>query len=248
MSKAILAAVAAVVSAESDVPSMLSGRPWVDAEESIKDIGMATQRVEAGLSGLTADRDVLDNNLLGWVVQTGADGKFLRFAADHPKTPNKLVPIEYPAFMKVREIYAGAAFDAGAATLDAAGKVWERAIGRLIGLDFVRPLSKSEDAVRIAAKRAKEAAKYADKSDAELGETYRKLVAVGDVKSSVEATAVAKQIAERAKPEMAKLQADIKLLHETLKKCAADWAKAGTAEAAEMLTAGIMAMSKAVKR
>jgi len=44
---------------------------------------------------------------------------------------------------------------------------------------------------------------------------------------------------------MAKLQADIKLLHETLKKCAADWAKAGTAEAAEMLTAGIMAMSKA---
>ena len=244
MSKAISAAVAAVVSAESDVPSTLSGRPWVDAEESIKDIGMATQRVEAGLSGLTADRDVLDNNLLGWVVQSGGDGKFLKFAADHATAPNKFVPIDYPEFMKVREIYTGAAFDGGAATLDAAGKVWERAISRLIGLGFVRPLAQSADAVRIAKRRAEEIAKYEKKSDGELLEEKAALTAKGDSKSYKAAGAIAKELERREKPVTEAVVKDCAALRDKLIARAKEVAKLGTEDSVKLLTAALFVMSE----
>lgn len=244
MSKAISAAVAAVVSAESDVPSTLCGRSWVDVEASIKDIGMATQRVEAGLSGLTADRDVLDNNLLGWVVQTGADGKFLKFAADHATAPNKFVPIDYPEFMKVREIYAGAAFDGGAATLDAAGKVWERAISRLIGLGFVRPVAQSKDAVRIAKRRAEEIAKFEKKSDGALLEEKAALVAKGDTKSLKAAQAVAKELERREKPMTEAIVKDCAALRDKLIARAKEVAKLGTEDSVELLTAALNALSE----
>ena len=242
-SKVISAAVAAVVSAESDVPSTLCGRSWVDVESSIKDIGMATQRVEAGLSGLTADRDVLDNNLLGWVVQSGGDGKLLKYAADHATSPGKFVPIEYPEFMKVREIYAGAAFDGGAATLDAAGKVWERAIGRLIGLGFVRPVAQSKDAVRIAAKRAEEVKKFEAKTDGMLLEERAALVAKGDVKSLKAAQAVAKEIERREKPALEAVVKDCAALRDKLVARAKEVAKAGTEESVDMLIAALSALS-----
>ena len=244
MSKAILAAPAAIVSAESDVPSTLSGRPWVDAEESIKDIGMATQRVEAGLSGLTADRDVLDNNLLGWVVQSGGDGKFLKFAADHATAPNKFVPIDYPEFMKVREIYAGAAFDGGAATLDAAGKVWERAISRLIGLGFVRPVAQSKDAVRIAAKRAEQIAKFEKKTDGMLLEEKAALIAKGDSKSMKAAEVVTREIERREKPVTEAIVKDCTVLRDKLVARAKEVAKLGTASSVELLTAALNALSE----
>ena len=242
MSKAISAAVAAVVSAESDVPSTLCGRSWVDVEASIKDIGMATQRVEAGLSGLTADRDVLDNNLLGWVVQTGADGKPLKFAADHASAPNKFVPIDYPEFMKVREIYAGAAFDGGAATLDAAGKVWERAISRLIGLGFVRPVAQSKDAVRIAAKRAEEIAKFEKKSDGVLLEEKAALVAKGDSKSYKAAMAIAKELERREKPVTEAIVKDCAALRDKLIARAKEVAKLGTEDSVSALTTALFAL------
>ena len=237
MSKAISAAVAAVVSAESDVPSTLCGRSWVDVEASIKDIGMATQRVEAGLSGLTADRDVLD-----WVVQTGADGKPLKFAADHASAPNKFVPIDYPEFMKVREIYAGAAFDGGAATLDAAGKVWERAISRLIGLGFVRPVAQSKDAVRIAKKRAEEIAKFEKKSDGVLLEEKAALVAKGDSKSYKAAMAIAKELERREKPVTEAIVKDCAALRDKLIARAKEVAKLGTEDSVSALTTALFAL------
>ena len=242
MSSKVVAAVAAVVSAESDVPSTLCGRSWVDVEASIKDIGMATQRVEAGLSGLTADRDVLDNNLLGWVVQTGADGKFLKFAADHATAPNKFVPIDYPEFMKVREIYAGAAFDGGAATLDAAGKVWERAISRLIGLGFVRPVAQSKDAVRIAKKRAEEIAKFEKKSDGVLLEEKAAVVAQGDSKSYKAAMAIAKELERREKPVTEAIVKDCAALRDKLIARAKEVAKLGTEDSVSALTTALFAL------
>ena len=222
MSKAISAAVAAVVAAES--VDLFQGQPVNPSlVETLEQLGREYWAAEDA-------RSVAEKSLAKCDVSL----------FDHVKG------LKYPDFMFVRKLFVTGCRDKGAETDEAASKVWERAIGRIVNsCGFVRPKSESKDAERQAAKRAEQAKKYANKSDAELKDTYAKLVAVGDVKSSVEATAVAKQIAERAKPEMAKLQADIKLLHETLKKCAADWAKAGTAEAAEMLTAGIMAMSKA---
>jgi len=222
MSKAISAAVAAVVAAES--VDLFQGQPVNSSlVETLEQLGREYWAAEDA-------RSVAEKSLAKCDVSL----------FDHVKG------LKYPDFMFVRKLFVTGCRDKGAETDEAASKVWERAIGRIVNsCGFVRPKSESKDAERQAAKRAEQAKKYANKSDAELKDTYAKLVAVGDVKSSVEATAVAKQIAERAKPEMAKLQADIKLLHETLKKCAADWAKAGTAEAAEMLPAGIMAMSKA---
>jgi len=51
-----------------------------------------------------------------------------------------------------------------------------------------------------------------------------------------------KEIERRAKPEQAQLQADIKVLHDTLKKRAAEWAKAGSVEGLEALTAALNAL------
>ena len=138
---------------------------------------------------------------------------------------------------------AGGARREGTAT-EAADRQFDRQMGRLIGLGWSRPKAKTADAERMAAKRAKDAAKFADKSEDELIKLKAKLTEAGDLKSMTEATAITKEMAERAKPEMAKLQADIKQLHDTLKKVASDWAKAGTAESVEKLTAGIMAMAK----
>lgn len=242
--KATQAVTAPAQSAVGSVVEMICGRSLVDAEASIRDIGFSTQKVESGIGDLVADREVLDSNLLHWVVQSGADGKLLRHAKDHELAPNKFVPVSYPEFMKVREFYVGAAFDAGAESLEGAEKVWERAVQRLVKLDFVRPKSQSKDAERMAAKRAEEIAKHADKSDGDLLELKAELVAKGDVKSMREATALAKEIERREKPEIDKLQADIKLLHDTLKKCAADWAKAGSTQSVEKLTAAILALSK----
>jgi hypothetical protein len=244
MSKAISAAVAAVVSTESNVPSTLCGRSWVDVEASIKDIGFKTQRVEASMSDLTADRDVLDANLLGWVVQTFADGKFVKFADNHEKSPGKLMPIPYAEFTKVREIYVGAAFDAGSATLDAAAKVWERAIGRLLPLGFVWPVAENKDAVRIAAKRAAEVAKYEKKSDGALLEEKAALVAKGDVKSLKAAQAVAKELERREKPALEAVVKDCAALRDKLIARAKELAKLGTADSVELLTAALNALSE----
>jgi hypothetical protein len=55
---------------------------------------------------------------------------------------------------------------------------------------------------------------------------------------------LAKEIERREKPEIDKLQADIKLLHDTLKECAKDWVKAGSTQSVEKLTAAILALAK----
>ena len=128
------AVTAPATSAVGSAVEMICGRSLVDAEASIRDIGFSTQKVESGIGDLVADREVLDSNLLHWVVQSGADGKLLRHAKDHELAPNKFVPVSYPEFMKVREFYVGAAFDAGAESLEGAEKVWERAVQRLVKL------------------------------------------------------------------------------------------------------------------
>jgi len=229
-------------SAVGSVVEMICGRSLVDAEASIRDIGFSTQKVESGIGDLVADREVLDSNLLHWVVQSGADGKLLRHAKDHELAPNKFVPVSYPEFMKIREFYVGAAFDAGAESLEGAEKVWERAVQRLVKLDFVRPKSQSKDAERMAQKRAEQIAKFADKGEGELLELKAELVAKGDTKSLGQAKAVQAEIERREKPEIDKVVAECKALNESLRKRAGEWAKAGSADAVERLTAALLAL------
>ena len=133
------------------------------AQASIVDIGFGTQRAERAIASGTSERDVLDNNLLHWIVQADAHGRLLR-----DEKTNKYVPIPYTQFIQVRDWYVGAAFDAGAETTDAADKVWERAINRLISNDFVRPKAAGKDAVRMSEKAEKLKAELAAKSDLEL--------------------------------------------------------------------------------
>lgn len=239
--KANQAVTAPAPSAVGSVVEMICGRSLADAESSIREIGFSTQKIESGIGDLVADREVLDANLLHWVVQADG-GKLMRHPKDHNLAPNKFVPVSYPEFMKIREFYVGAAFDAGCESLEGADKVWERAIQRLVKLDFVRPKSQNKDAERMAAKRAEQVAKYEAKSDGELLEQKAELVAKGDTKSMREATAIAQEIERREKPELDKLQADIKVIHEALRKRAAEWAKAGSADALERLTAASLAL------
>lgn len=244
-------------SAVGSVVEMICGRSLIEAQASLEEIFESSAVAEKQMARGEEARDVADSNLLDWVSQwetvDGKSMKMRRQAVDIDGKPKLdkdgkpvmvFVPIAYPEYLQVRAWGVAKYFDQGAPTTEAADRQFDRQMGRLVALGWVRPKAKTADAERMAAKRAKEAAKFADKSEGELLELKAELVAKGDVKSMSEATAIAKEMAERAKPEVAKLQTDIKLLHDTLKKVAADWVKAGTAESVEKLTAAILALAK----
>ena len=243
-------------SAVGSVVEMICGRSLVEAQSSLEEIFGNTADAEKLMSRGEDARDAADALLLDWVSQwETVDGKSIKIrrakcdmkgepVLKDGKPVMVFAPIAYPEYLQVRSWGVAKYFDSGAASTEAAEKQFERQINRLVALGWERPRSKSVDAERMAAKRAKDAAKFADKSEGELLELKAELVAAGDVKSMAEATAIAKEMAERAKPEVAKRQADIKLLHDTLKKAASDWAKAGTEQSVEKLTAAILALAK----
>jgi hypothetical protein len=243
-------------SAVGSVVEMICGRSLVEAQSSLEEIFTQTAEAEKLVVKGEDARDAADALLLDWLCQwETVDGKSIKMrrarcdikgepVLKDGKPEMAFVPISYPEYKQVIAWATAVYFERGAPTPEAAEKQFQRQCNRLVTLGWERPRSKAADAERMAKKRAEQAAKYADKGDGELLDLKAKLVEAGDVKSMTEATAITKEIAERAKPEVAKLQADIKLLHDTLKKVASDWAKAGTAESVEKLTAGILAMAK----
>ena len=231
--KAVAPAQSAVASATAD---MFNGRLIADAQASIRDIGFGSQKAEADIVARKADLEVFDKNLLAWICVAGDDGKL----AIDPDT-KKYVPIDYQSFMQVREWYAGAAFDAGCETLEAAAKVWERAINRLITVGFVRPTSKNRDAVRMSEKAAKLKAELAAKSDAELESKQAALIESGDTKSLREALAIGKELERRAQPEIDKAKAEAKQYADVLTARVKELAKAATPDALEILIRMIQA-------
>jgi hypothetical protein len=132
-----------------------------------------------------------------------------------------------------------------APTDDAASKVWERAVGRIVNsCGFVRPKSESKDAERIAAKRAEEIAKFEKKSDGMLLEEKAALLAKGDVKSLKAAQAVAKEIDRREKPVTEAIVKDCAALRDKLIARAKEVAKLGTEESVKSLTAALFVLSE----
>ena len=109
----------------------IGGRAIDEVEASIKEIGFASQKEVAKIDKSKDELSRLNANLLGWIAQLDADGKVMRFPADHELTPNKIMPIAYDEFMAIRGFYVGAAYDAGAVSIEAAEKVWESAIKEL---------------------------------------------------------------------------------------------------------------------
>ena len=249
------AVTAPATSAVGSVVEMICGRSLVEAQASLEEIFENTADAEKLMSRGADARDAADALLLDWVCQwESVDGKSVkmrRAKCDMSGSPvldkdgkaiMVFVPIAYPEYIQVRTWGVAKYFDSGAASTDAADKQFERQINRLVALGWERPRSKSVDAERMAKKRAEEAAKFADKSDGALAELKAELIAKGGVKAMREATAVAKEIERREKPELDKLQADIKVLHETLRKRAAEWAKAGSVESVDRLSAALLAL------
>ena len=229
----------AVAPAQSAVVvESINGKSAEAAQASIHDIGFGTQRAERAIQSGTSERDVLDNNLLHWVVQADEHGRLLKDEAT-----KKYVPIAYTQFIQVRDWYVAAAFDAGAETTDAAAKVWERAILRLVAQDFVRPKAEGKDAKRMSEKAAKRAAELAAKSDSQLEAERAALVESGDSKSMRKATELAKEIEKRAKPQIDARAASMKALRDKVIERAKDLCKAGTADAEDRLISALNALS-----
>lgn len=150
----------------------------------------------------------------------------------------------YVEFMTVRKYYVTGCRDKGAPTDEAAAKVWERSINRIMSsCGFVRPKSESEAAKRMAAKRAEQAAKFADKSDGELVEQRAALLSKGDSKSVKAAMEIVKEIERREKPALDAAETARKAMLDKLVKRAKELAKSGTDDADAKLTAALMALS-----
>ena len=220
MSKVISAAVAAVVSNES--VDLFGGVPAAPAlVETLTQLGREYWAAEDA-------RTVAEKSLAKCDVSL----------FDHVKG------LKYPDFMFVRKLFVTGCRDMNAPTDEAASKVWERAVGRIVNsCGFVRPKSESKDAERIAAKRAEEVKKFEAKTDGMLLEERAALVAKGDVKSLKAAQAVAKEIERREKPALEAVVKDCAALRDKLVARAKEVAKAGTDESVSMLTAALNALS-----
>lgn len=252
--KATQTVVAPVQSAIGTAVEMVAGRSLVEAQASLEEIFVSTAHGEKLMAKGEAQVQQADALLLDWLTMwETVDGKSVKSRtakldmAGAPvlkdgKPVMVFVPIAYPEYLQVRSWAIAKYFDEGAPTTDAAERQWERQVNRLRALGWQSPKAKTADAERMAKKRAEEAAKYAGKSDGELLEQKAELIAKGDTKSMSQATALQKEIERRAKPEQDQLQADIKVLHEALRKRASEWAKAGSVQALEALTAALNAL------
>ena len=252
--KATQTVVVPVQSAIGTAVEMVAGRSLVEAQTSLDEIFESTANGEKLMARGEAQVQQADALLLDWLTQfESVDGKQVKVRTarldiegqpvlKEGKPVMVFVPIAYPEYLQVRSWAIAKYFDCGAPTTDAAERQWERQTNRLRALGWQSPKAKTADAERMAKKRAEEAAKFAGKGDGELLELKAELIAKGDVKAMREATAIAKEIERREKPELDKMQADIKVLHEALRKRASEWAKAGSVQAVEALTAALNAL------
>ena len=233
----------AVAEVAGVTPEFIGGVAIAEVEESIKEIGFASQKEFAKISKSEDELKRLNSNLLGWISQLDSDGKVMRYADDHPLTPKKIIPIKYDDFMVIRGFYVGAAYDAGAASIDAAEKVWEAAIKELASeAGYTRPKAENKDAVRMAEKRAKLIEKYAPKGMGELEEERKALLAQGDNKSLSIVKEINDEIKRREKPELEEAQKARVLTRDKIIARARELCKAGTADADEKLISALLAL------
>jgi lysyl-tRNA synthetase class I len=221
----------------------IGGRAIDEVEASIKEIGFASQKEIAKISKSQDELNRLNANLLGWIAQLDADGKVMRYPDDHELTPKKIIPISYDEFMVIRGFYVGAAYDAGAVSIEAAEKVWESAIKELASeAGYTRPKADNKDAVRMAEKRAKLVEKYAPKSTGELIEEKQALLAKGDNKSLSLVKEINDEVKRREKPELDEQQKARVATRDKIIARARELCKAGTADADEKLISALLAL------
>lgn len=223
----------------------INGVAIATVEETIKEIGFASQKESAKIVKSKDELARLNANLLGWIAQLGADGKVMRYADDHELTPKKIIPIGYDDFKIIRGFYVGAAYDAGAISIPAAEKVWEDAIKELATeAGYTRPKADNKDAVRMAEKRAKLVEKFAPETTGALEEKRTDLLKVGDNKAVTLVKEINDEIARREKPAEDKAQKARAVTRDAIVARARELCKAGTSDADELLIAALLAMTK----
>ena len=228
----------------------INGVAIATVEATIKEIGFASQKETAKISKSEDELSRLNTNLLGWIAQLDAEGKVMRFPDDHESTPKKIIPIKYDDFKIIRGFYVGAAYDAGAVSIEAAEKVWEEAIKELASeAGFTRPKAENKDAVRMAEKRAKLIEKFAPESTGALIEKKAELLAKPDLgnKELSIVKEINDEVARREKPAEDKAQKARAVTRDAIIARARELCKAGTADADELLIAGLLAMSSTSK-
>jgi hypothetical protein len=190
----------------------IGGKPVAEIESTIVDIGFQTFRTVKAMDDNKQALETLDVNLFDWVKG-----------------------INYPEFMKVRDIYMTGAVDAGAAPTYAQ-KLWENQIGRLSSnMGFMRPKSESKDAERKAKAKAEQIEKLAEFGDGELIEKRDALLAKGDVKSLNAAKVFASELERRNEGALKVERENRKSIVETITKRVKELAKAETADADAIL-------------
>jgi hypothetical protein len=203
----------ATVATSAVAVETITGFASVDqARETLFQLGTETFQAERLMAKGKEALDVLDANLHGIVKD-----------------------LSYVEFMKVREFHVAGAVDL-LDSVDAAQKRWERQIGRIIsGFNFTRPKSESKDAVRKAEAKAKEVAKLAEFSDAELAEKRQSLLSKGDDASVREALKLGKEVKRRNAESLDVEKAQTKALVDKIVTRVKELAKAGTDDANDLL-------------
>lgn len=202
-----------VQSAIAVAVDMIGGRPAVELRDTIFAIGEETFDAEALMARGVAARDVLDANLHDIVKG-----------------------IAYVEFMLVRDYFKAGIVDKGRSD-DAAQKVWERSVNRMVSaFDLVKPKSEAKDAVRKAEAKAKAIAAFEAQDDAALEDTRAELLEKGDQASLRKALAVGKEL-ERRNADSIKAETDQrKLLVSKIVTRVKELSKANTADADDILT------------
>ena len=198
----------------------IGGIPAAELQQTIFAIGEETLAAETAMARGKEALDVLDANLFDIV---------------------KGLP--YVEFMLVRDFHKAGAIDKGR-TDDAAQKIWERQVNRMISaFDFVKPKSESKDAVRKAEAKAAEIAKLAEFGDGELDDLKSGLLAKGDAKSLREAMKLNKEIDRRNATELEAAKAQRKAISDKLIARVKELAKAGTDDADALLISALQMLS-----
>jgi hypothetical protein len=222
MSKAIVTAQALpeqtlVASAVAVAVPMIGDRPALELQDTIFNIGEETFAAEGLMARGKAALDVLDANLHDIVRG-----------------------LVYTEFLIVRDYFKGGIIDKGR-TEDAAQKVWERSINRVVStFDFVKPKSEAKDAVRKAEAKEKAVAAMAAFSDGELADQKADLLAKGDKKSVAQAQKVISEIERRNATEIDAAKAARKAVVDKLSARIKELAKAGTEDADALLISALM--------
>ena len=208
-----------VASAVAVAVPMIGDRPAVELQETIFAIGEETLDAEGMMAKGKAALDVLDANLHDIVRG-----------------------LVFTEFGLVRDFFKSGIVDKGK-TEDAAQKVWERSINRVVStFDFVKPKSEAKDAVRKAEAKEKAVAAMAAFSDFELADQKADLLAKGDKKSVAQAQKVISEIERRNATEIDAAKAARKAVVDKLMARIKELAKAGTEDADALLINALLSL------